>query len=168
MVHRCAPDAQPDLAGRAPDEPAVSAPTSLTAPPPGRLRILVVDDDEPVCTTLTVLLEFQGHAVATASTAVEALELADHKRFDLVITDYSMSGMNGADLAAALHAYGDSCPVILITAYAQTLPRTLPYVDRIVGKPFTQHDLSDAVANVIAARVPGSPPSASGESGSSV
>ena len=96
-----------------------------------------------------MLLRADGHHVETALSGEGALVKFDQGRFDLVLTDYSMSGMKGTEVAAAIKASAPDCPVVMITAYAQMLPSKLPWIDRIIGKPFSQEELRTAIAGVI-------------------
>lgn len=121
----------------------------MTAILPRSLRILVVDDEESVRVSLSLLLRLEGHLVDTASSAEEALATFRERRFDLVITDYSITGMDGPEFATAIKAHAQWCPVVMITAYAHTLPPTLPCVDAIVGKPFSSEELSNAIAKAM-------------------
>ena len=86
-------------------------------------RILVVDDLPAHRRVVAFNLEKAGFQVATADSAVEALKLAGKNRFDLIITDYFMPELTGADLVRSLRdtvAYADT-PVILLTARAPEL-----------------------------------------------
>ena len=62
--------------------------------------ILVVDDDALIAMSTGAMLEDLGHAAIEANSGEEALKiLSDGTPIDLVMTDYAMPGMNGADLA---------------------------------------------------------------------
>jgi CheY-like chemotaxis protein len=65
-------------------------------------RILVVDDDESVREALAAFLSQEGHEVDTASDGVEALARLDHDRYDLILTDLQMPGMDGPAFYEAL------------------------------------------------------------------
>lgn len=110
-------------------------------------RILVVDDEESVRWSLEMLLELDRHVVRTAGDAEEALALFREETFGLVLTDYLMPGMKGTELAALIKGERRKCPVIMVTAYAEMLPRQLLGVDCLVPKPFTRRQLRKAIAN---------------------
>ena len=80
-------------------------------------RILVVDDEEDICTILKFNLSKEGYEVLSANSSEEALEL-NLESFDLFLLDVMMGGMSGFDLARRLK--NDPCtekiPVIFITA----------------------------------------------------
>ena len=123
-------------------------------PTPGNQvwRILVVDDEPAVGDAIKMMLKFDGHAVQTASGSKEALSLLEQDKFDLIITDYSMPGMKGDELAAVIKQRLPHQPIIMITAYADMLKSSgnpLPGVDFIISKPFLLNDLREAIARVM-------------------
>jgi CheY-like chemotaxis protein len=123
----------------------------MTAVVASKLRILVVDDDPSVGNTVKMLLKFDGHDVEATNSGKEALTMFKPGRFDLVFTDFTMPGMNGIQLAAAIKAEAPGQPVVMITAHAGTLPPSLS-VDFVVGKPFRLEHLREAIAKVLPER----------------
>lgn len=120
---------------------------------PAQKKILVVDDEPLVCEAVKMLLEFDGHEVITAGNGTEALALFDKDGFDIVITDYTMPGMKGDELALALKARLPNQPIIMLTAHAEmirTAAVPLVGVDQLVSKPFQFSELQDAVARATA------------------
>jgi CheY-like chemotaxis protein len=113
-----------------------------------KLRILVGDDEPSVGNTVKMLLKFDGHDVEAANSSKETLGMFESGRFDLVFTDFTMPGMNGNQLAAAIKAGAPDQPVVMITAHAGTLPPS-PDVDFVVGKPFRLEHLREAIAKVL-------------------
>jgi DNA-binding NtrC family response regulator len=81
-------------------------------------RLLVVDDEENVRVTTAAILEQEGYEVATASDGREALEMAAHKHFDLVLTDLRMDDMDGIALLHELQTQHPSVVTIVLTGYA--------------------------------------------------
>lgn len=100
------------------------------------------------CNTVKMLLKFDGHDVEAANSNEEALGLFESGQFDLVFTDFTMPGMNGNQLAAAIKAGAPDQPVVMITAHAGTLPPS-PDVDFVVGKPFRLEHLREVIAKVL-------------------
>ncbi|MGE0681413.1 MAG: sigma-54-dependent transcriptional regulator [Candidatus Binatia bacterium] len=80
-------------------------------------RVLVVDDDARTRRVLEIMLQKMGHETRAACNGREALELAQHESFDLVLTDLRMPEMDGVALLDALRAQSVEAPVILLTAY---------------------------------------------------
>jgi CheY-like chemotaxis protein len=122
-----------------------------------RERILVVDDLPAHRRVVAFNLQKAGFRVETAESAAEALKLAEEKRFDLVITDYFMPELTGADLVRALRETDDyaSTPVILLTARAPEL--NLAHLAnslsaRVVSKSCSVARLVGMVASSLSAR----------------
>ncbi len=114
-------------------------------------RILVVDDEPMVCDSLRRMLAADGHRVETAASGQAALALFQKSRFDLIIVDYEVPGMNGDELAAAIKALAPHQPVLMITAYPETLAASgnpLVGVDLVLSKPFDLQELRRAVARL--------------------
>ena len=114
-------------------------------------RILVIDDESFVRAAVRMMLAFDGHIVETAQNGQEALALFEKGKFDVVITDLAMPLMGGDELAVAIKARDPKQPVVMITAYAETLgPSDHPPkgVDCVLSKPFLLEDLRRAIARV--------------------
>lgn len=95
--------------------PSVNArPTSQRKP-----HALVVDDMPDVTEMLAMLLRCAGYNVTTASTASAALAVARALRFDVVLSDIGMPGMDGYELATALRAVPayQNVPMIAVTGF---------------------------------------------------
>ena len=117
-------------------------------------RVLVVDDEPFVCDAVKMMLVFDGHQVDTANSGSEALAMYDKAKYDLVITDYSMPGMKGDELAMSIKSRSPQQPVVLITAYAEMLKASdnpLSGVDFIISKPFLLESLREAIEKVTTA-----------------
>ena len=102
-------------------------------------HILVVDDDPLVCKGLKFNLEQTGYKVATASTALAALELARRNAFDAAILDIGLPDDNGLDLCKTLKAQRD-LPVIFLTARRRELDEIVGLeigADDYITKPFS-------------------------------
>ena len=111
-------------------------------------QILVVDDETAVCETIKMVLEHDGHKVQVANSGPEALALLERSKFDLVTTDFSMLGMNGDTLAAAIKERIPKQPILMISAngaMAKYAGNPLPGVDLVIGKPFSLEDLRKAI-----------------------
>ena len=104
-----------------------------------RLRLLVVDDAEPVRQVLAELLQLGGYEVELAADAEEALQLARLVRWDGLVLDFDLPGLNGAELyARILRNTGQRLPVIFFTGRPGAM-RQLGLGDapwaRVVPKP---------------------------------
>ena len=81
-------------------------------------QVLVVDDDQRMTLTLVDILEAKGYQALSANTGQDALQMAGKKKFDCVISDIKMPGMNGVELFQAYREIHPNTPIILMTAYA--------------------------------------------------
>ncbi len=119
------------------------------------LRILVVDDQEIICELLSELLRADGHETVEAFDGNEALTAFINGDFDMVISDQSMPGMNGEQLARRVKAHRAGTPVILLTGFGDEMKAmgTLPEgIDMIVAKPVSGSDLRKAIHEIAALR----------------
>jgi PAS domain S-box-containing protein len=112
------------------------------------LVVLAVDDDVLVLTNTAAMLEDMGHRVLQATSAREALAMIDRETVDLVVTDYAMPVMTGADLAAALPA---SMPVLIVSGYAE-IPAGAEAIGIRLNKPFRDEQLARAVREAMRSR----------------
>jgi PAS domain S-box-containing protein len=113
--------------------------------------ILAVDDDSLILSNMVAMLEDLGHTVIEASSGAKALDvISSNPGIDLVVSDQAMPGMSGIQLVEAIRARWPKLPVIICTGYAELPPGANPNVRRL-SKPFTQHDLAQAVAATLRA-----------------
>jgi signal transduction histidine kinase/CheY-like chemotaxis protein len=112
------------------------------------LKVLLVDDDELVAASTRGMLETLGHQVVTASSGPDALQRLDSDEdIELLITDYLMPQMTGAQLAHAVRERRPSLPILLATGYADFADGAgieLPRLD----KPYDQSQLSAGIRKV--------------------
>jgi two-component system cell cycle sensor histidine kinase/response regulator CckA len=105
--------------------PRVNQEETIAGPPPGvevkggAERILLVDDDPDLRYAMAKMLKTLGYTVQTAATGIEALEIfnRDPGRFDLLITDQTMPGMKGSELATHILSIRPEIPIILCSGY---------------------------------------------------
>jgi len=81
-------------------------------------KILIVDDEKSMCQFLSIMLRKEGYQITTAASGAKALEMFKSSKFELVITDIRMAGMDGIELLSELKKLDPSLPVIIMTAYA--------------------------------------------------
>jgi DNA-binding NtrC family response regulator len=79
--------------------------------------ILFVDDHEVLARLSCEILEMQGYRAVSAYNAADALDKFAKERFDILVTDFRMEGMNGLELAKQVHQKDPSVPVIIVTGY---------------------------------------------------
>jgi PAS domain S-box-containing protein len=114
-----------------------------------KITILVVDDDALIAMSTVDMLEDLGHVVIEANSGDRALDiLRDDRRVDLLVTDYSMPRMNGAQLAAAAREIRPELPILLATGYAE-LPSGSGIDLPKIGKPYQQDQLAAEIMKVL-------------------
>jgi CheY-like chemotaxis protein len=84
-------------------------------------KILCIDDETVGLAVRKMMLESEGFEVATAPDGKIGLQLFSDAKYDLVLLDYSMPGMNGGEVAQAIRQLRPETPIILLSAYV-TLP----------------------------------------------
>jgi CheY-like chemotaxis protein len=120
---------------------------TMTAGANKKLRMLVVDDEPNVCDCICLLLSCDGHEVVAVNSGRAALAVFEKNKFDLIFTDYSMPGMKGDELAAAIKALAPNQLIMMLSGFAPA-PETLSGVDFILGKPFGLDDLRAAITKL--------------------
>lgn len=82
-------------------------------------RILLVDDEQGILNTLTILLKSEGYEPTAALGAEKAIELLQKNEFELMISDIRMAPMNGMELLNIVHDKYPLMSVIMLTAFGQ-------------------------------------------------
>jgi len=123
-------------------------------PPTGKERILLVDDEEALIEMGERILIYLGYKVTSMTSSIEALELfrAQPENFDLLITDYTMPKMTGAELASHILAIRPGMPIVLCTGFSEvfTEEKALALgVQGYVMKPLSIHDLAEVCRSVL-------------------
>jgi nitrogen-specific signal transduction histidine kinase/ActR/RegA family two-component response regulator len=118
-------------------------------------RVLLVDDEDELRHTVREALAAAGHRVEDFADPLEALARLEEApdRFDLLLTDQTMPGLTGLDLAERSRALAPGAPVLLMTGYsAAATPERLERagVDRLLTKPFDTQALLRAVQEALA------------------
>lgn len=133
-----------------PKEPMPTAPApEQVEPVASRATILLVDDDTLISTSTAYLLEDLGHEVIEVNSGADALDvLKNGQKVDVLITDYAMPKMTGAQLACAARELRPHLPIIIATGYAD-----LPLEDDVdfprLRKPYRQQQLLSEIAKAL-------------------
>ena len=88
---------------------------------PAQATILLVDDNADGIMARRSVLQELGYIVVPAGCGSEALKLVEKQNFDLVITDYRMSPVDGLELIRKLREAHFTNPIILLTGFAENL-----------------------------------------------
>lgn len=113
------------------------------------ISIMVVDDDQLLCETVKWMLDDAQHRIVTVHSAEAALKLLGRERFDVVLTDYRLPGMDGR---ALIEAIGKRWPdlvgrTILTSGVLSNAPQGATYLP----KPFTREQLIASIRAVAGA-----------------
>ena len=127
----------------------------------GPLRVLVVEDDPDILDALVCALEGASYNVIGAENGVDAMLLLGAQRFDLIVLDLYMPGVDGETILQSLRAKGMRTPVVLASAsrsVAETArafgvagylkkPFSLPALEAMVASAVVQPPIADAMAS---------------------
>ena len=116
------------------------------------LHVLVVDDEPIARDVIARYLVTDGHRVVTAINGHEAIELMKVNRFDLLITDHSMPGMNGEQLAAAVRQMRVGIGIVLVTGFGESRVDSSELqgdIDLVMRKPVPRRELRRALVSVL-------------------
>jgi PAS domain S-box-containing protein len=130
-----------DASGEADESGAPNRPAS----------VLVIDDDPDVRAFMVSTLEEQGYRVRQASDGGEGLALIEREQADLVVLDFIMPGLSGAEVASRILARQPGQPILFVSGYSETeaVRRTAPDAT-VLAKPFRAEALEKAVRNALA------------------
>jgi len=103
--------------------------------------ILLVDDDDAVREITGTLLRDLGYSVLEASSGRAALDLLG-AQVDLLLVDFAMPGMNGAEVARSARAEYPALPIVFVTGFADRAALVGVSDSQIVGKPFVEEELT--------------------------
>jgi signal transduction histidine kinase/ActR/RegA family two-component response regulator len=132
------------------DKECAQQPDEAAPPHSVAARVLVVEDDPTVRATLVDALTTLGFDVAQAASGGEGLQALAAEKPDVLLTDYLMPGMTGAELAQAAAAQFPGLPVIVVTGYAD-----MEAVQHAIGngtvlrKPFKLAELHHAIGKAL-------------------
>ena len=116
-------------------------------------RVLVIDDDPSVRRFLVQCLRSLGYRVTEASGGQEGLSRLAEDRPDLMVVDFAMPGMDGAQVARRARQVIPSLGMLLITGYADASAiRELVNSEAVLRKPFKVSDLAVAVRKALGER----------------
>ena len=114
------------------------------------MTILLLEDDPLLSKILTkhLQLNYETTAVYDGNSALEILE---NKKFDLLIFDSNVPGISGLELISELRSYNDTTPIIMITAYQDTIHLKKAFTNGCndyIKKPFELDELDMRIDNI--------------------
>lgn len=119
-------------------------------------RALVVDDDDDMRLAIVEALEAIGYDVTAASSGFAGLDLLAQSPVDVLVLDFAMPGMNGAEAAAAARRLRPGVPIVFVTGYADTaaIQSVVGGSTRVLRKPFRIYELQAVLNEVLSADAP--------------
>ena len=144
-IHIYLPRTKAKAEERSPSAPAIAA--HKDAPD---ARILLVDDDHAVREVTSTTLRDLGYSVVEAGSGGAALDiLAREPTIDLLIIDFAMPGMSGAEVARQARAKRPTLPILFITGFADRAALAGVSETHIVGKPFVNDELATKLRSIL-------------------
>ena len=113
-----------------------------------QMDLLLIDDDEWIRDSLSIYFDSEGCRLVTCETAEEGLQVLDRQRFQIIIADYRLPGMDGIQFFERIRRPHPDVVKVLITAYpTDTVSRRARQagVQRVVPKPFTSEELLECL-----------------------
>jgi CheY-like chemotaxis protein/nitrogen-specific signal transduction histidine kinase len=148
-IHIYLPRTKAKAEERSPSAPAIAA--HKDAPD---ARILLVDDDHAVREVTSTTLRDLGYSVVEAGSGGAALDiLAREPTIDLLIIDFAMPGMSGAEVARQARAKRPTLPILFITGFADRAALAGVSETHIVGKPFVNDELVTKLRSILVEEV---------------
>ncbi len=121
----------------------------------GKKRLLLIDDEINLCKLMKLNLERTGEfEVTVAHSGMEGIEKAKAERFDLVITDFRMPGLDGKVVLDAVKAMTPHTPVVLFSIYHDDAGTITPELERkadgLINKPIDHEQLHKVIKDALA------------------
>ncbi|MEK7390310.1 MAG: ATP-binding protein [Elusimicrobiota bacterium] len=116
----------------------------------GKELVLLVEDEAPVRRVLERVLTRLGYGVVSAASGEEAIRLLERERpaIDLLLTDMSLPGMSGTDLAGHVLVKLPAVKIVCMSGYTESQIQKLTE-HRFLEKPFTSANLANTIRNVL-------------------
>ena len=114
-------------------------------------RVLVIDDEQEILTTITNFLKGLGYDVVSASNGLDGIRQVASGDFDLVITDIVMPYVSGIGIVSMVKKKQENVPVIVMTGYGEEPEKIAQEkaADIVLRKPFTMATLKDHISRLL-------------------
>lgn len=112
-------------------------------------KVLVVDDDALIRTSLCLFLDRNGFESEVAQDAEKALELIGGAGYDVIVTDYQMPGMNGLELIRILRTLSPSSALIMMSGCTNEAVFRNSGADLCLRKPFSAEVFVESITRVL-------------------
>ena len=115
------------------------------------MRILIAEDERPLARALVKILEKNCYSADAVFNGIDALEYAEIGKYDLIILDIMMPGLNGIGVTKKLRADGNTVPIIILTAKSETDDKVIGLdsgANYYLTKPFDAKELLAVIRTV--------------------
>jgi DNA-binding NtrC family response regulator len=116
-----------------------------------KMKILLIDDDEWIRDSLSLFFEAEGCQLLALETAEEGLEAIHQEKYDIIISDYKLPGMNGLEFLKQIQGSHPNSIKILITAYMSEAVANEAKkfgVKDLIAKPFTSETIEASLTRL--------------------
>lgn len=120
-------------------------------------HILLVDDEAPLCDSLTYALQKEGYQVTTAADGASALKLFHKQVPDIILLDLMLPEVGGMEVCWRIRAFSD-VPIVMLTAKDQDIDKVWGLeagADDYITKPFNTRELLARIRAVLRRRSTG-------------
>lgn len=113
-------------------------------------KILVVDDNNVLLIVVSKMLSQLGYEVSSADTGENGLSIFRKNKFDIVLSDYEMPGMDGVAFACSIKKRSPCTRVVIMTGAGKetVLSRKSTAVDEVISKPFTLAEIDETIQHL--------------------
>jgi CheY-like chemotaxis protein len=113
-------------------------------------RILVVDDNGIFRNLVSTMLARLGYDVSTADSGESGLNIFLKNKFDVVLSDFEMPGMDGVAFARSVKNSSPLTRVVIMTGSdtGTVFSTENPAVDKVISKPFTMEEIGETIRSV--------------------
>jgi CheY-like chemotaxis protein len=113
-------------------------------------NILVVDDNKFLRIAVSKMLSRLGYEVSSADSGENGLSIFLKNKFDIVLSDYEMPGIDGVAFACSVKKSSPCTPVVIMTGAGKetVFSRKSTAVDEVISKPFTLAQIDETIQNL--------------------
>jgi two-component system OmpR family response regulator len=115
-------------------------------------KLLLVDDDSELTESLVDYLKLENHSVELSSTGEDALQLLENFKFDAIILDWGLPGIQGVDVLRKFRTAGGKTPVIFLTGRNDIFSKEAGFdtgADDYLTKPFDVRELGARIRSLL-------------------
>ena len=113
-------------------------------------KVLVVDDNNDLRIVVSKMLSRLGYEVSSADSGENGLSIFLENKFDIVLSDYEMPGIDGVAFACSVKKSSPCTPVVIMTGAGKetVFSRESTAVDEVISKPFTLAEIDETIQNL--------------------